>query len=193
MELVWPVTALYAGPGALLVYPTWGRTQSDRWRRRHGAPSTRPRHASVLIQLCHCGAHCTIGAILAETAIFATGLDPTGRRWWAEYLGDYLTAVTVGVIFRYTAFAHPPARRIRAALATVVRVDLVAVSAFEFTLFIWLALVDHVFFSAPPRPDTPVFWFLTQIGLIAGFIAAWPATSWLIGRGVKVEPPGTPP
>jgi hypothetical protein len=193
MELVWPVTALYGGPAALSLYRTWGRTQSHRWRQQYGAPPDRPRRGRILIQLCHCGAHCTLGAILAETAIFAAGLDRGGDRWWAEYFADYFTAVTIGVIFRYTTFAHPPARRVRVALATVARVDLVAVSAFEFTLFIWLALVDRVFFSAPPRPDGPVFWFFTQIGLIAGFLAAWPATSWLIRRGVKVEPPGTPP
>ena len=192
MEVVWPVTALYAGPAAVVAYRKWGRTQSQRWRQRNGPPHDRPRHAGTLIQLFHCGAHCTLGAIIAETALFTTGLDAAGDRWWAEYAGDYSLAVIIGVAFRYSAGTHPPGRRIRAAIATVARIDLVSVTAFEFTLFVWLAVVDRVLFPAAPRPDSPVFWFVTQVGLIAGFIAAWPATSWLARRGNRLEPPGLP-
>lgn len=146
----------------------------------------------MIIQLFHCGAHCTLGAIVAETALFTAGLDAAGSTWWARYAGDYLAAVVIGVIFRYSVGTHPRGRRITAAITTVVRVDLVSVSAFEFTLFGWLALVARVAFPTAPRPDSPVFWFVTQVGLIAGFAAAWPATSLLARRGVVLEPPGTP-
>lgn len=30
-----------------------------------------------------------------------------------------------------------------------------------------------------------VYWFLMQIGVIAGFFTAWPVNAWLIRAGVK--------
>ena len=35
------------------------------------------------------------------------------------------------------------------------------------------------------HPDSPVYWFLMQIGMTIGFFTAWPANVWLIRRGVK--------
>ena len=32
---------------------------------------------------------------------------------------------------------------------------------------------------------SPVYWFLMQIGMIAGFFTAWPANAWLIRAGIK--------
>ncbi|HWC81729.1 MAG TPA: DUF4396 domain-containing protein [Pseudonocardiaceae bacterium] len=30
-----------------------------------------------------------------------------------------------------------------------------------------------------------MYWFLMQIGMIAGFFTAWPVNVWLIRRGIK--------
>jgi preprotein translocase subunit SecF len=32
----------------------------------------------------------------------------------------------------------------------------------------------------PRQADSPVYWFLMQIGMIAGFITSWPVNAWLI-------------
>ena len=44
-----------------------------------------------------------------------------------------------------------------------------------------------VFYPAPHHvmPDSPVYWFLMQLGMIIGFASAWPANVWLINRGIK--------
>ncbi len=54
-------------------------------------------------------------------------------------------------------------------------------------LFGWMALMAFVFYPAPHHlyPDTPVYWFLMQIGMIIGFATAWLANIWLIRRGIK--------
>jgi hypothetical protein len=49
-----------------------------------------------------------------------------------------------------------------------------------------MALVYFVFFPAPHMtPASPVYWFLMQLGMIAGFFTAWPVNSWLIRAGIK--------
>jgi len=47
-----------------------------------------------------------------------------------------------------------------------------------------MALVTFVFFPSP-HPDSPVYWFLMQIGMIIGFFTAWPVNTWLIRAGIK--------
>ncbi|MEU5563440.1 DUF4396 domain-containing protein [Micromonospora musae] len=60
---------------------------------------------------------------------------------------------------------------------------------FQITLFAWLAISRHVTVPEPPLdPTTSSFWFFTQVGLASGFVAAWPAAAWLVGRGIKVAP-----
>lgn len=42
--------------------------------------------------------------------------------------------------------------------------------------------------SAAPHhveANSPVFWFLMQVGMVIGFATAWPANVWLIRRGIK--------
>ena len=35
-------------------------------------------------------------------------------------------------------------------------------------------------------PDAPADWLLVQIGMIVGFLTAWPANVSLLDRGIKV-------
>jgi hypothetical protein len=189
MEFVWPVTGLYLGPAAIAAYRRWARPQSPRWQRRHGRPPTRPRQIAILTGLCHCGAHCALGVILGELVIFFSGISLGRDTLWANYISDYLGAIAVGVTFRYITSVRRGRQRMRDALVNVAKADLLAVTAFEITLFIWLAISQYVTDSEPSMdPSTPVFWFFIQIGLASGFVAAWPATAWLVRRGVKVVP-----
>ncbi len=61
-----------------------------------------------------------------------------------------------------------------------------SLTAFEIGLFGWMALMTFVFFPAPHlTPASPVYWFLMQIGMIAGFFTAWPVNAWRIRAGIK--------
>ncbi|MGH3499549.1 MAG: DUF4396 domain-containing protein [Nocardioidaceae bacterium] len=111
MEAVWPITALYMGPGALWGYRRFGQPMSPSWRRQRGltAPPDKPGWAATGVGVSHCGAGCTLGDLIAEVVIFALGASIAGVTVYAEMLGDYLAAVGLGIIFQYFAIA-PHAR-----------------------------------------------------------------------------------
>jgi hypothetical protein len=49
-----------------------------------------------------------------------------------------------------------------------------------------MGLAYFVFFTDPHlAPDSIVFWFMMQIGMIIGFATSYPANHVLIQRGVK--------
>jgi hypothetical protein len=186
MEAVWPVTALYLGPVAVWAYRRFGRPNSPRWTRRHGQPAGRPGWVPVALGVSHCGAGCTLGDIVAEFAVFALGLSIAGEALYAEFVGDYLVAVLLGVVFQYLAIAPMRGLSPGKGLLQAAKADVLSLTAFEVGLFGWMALMRFVFFPDHPlHPDSPVYWFLMQVGMVLGFATAWPANAWLIQRGMK--------
>lgn len=189
MEAVWPVTALYLGPLALIAYRRFGRPQTARWLGEHSRdrPPPRPGWATTAVGVSHCGAGCTLGDILAEFVIFGLGATIAGEVVYAEMVGDYLAAVALGIAFQYFAIAPMRGLSLRKGLREAAKADVLSLTAFEVGLFGWMALMAFLLFPAPHRlhPDSPVYWFLMQVGMIIGFATAWPANVWLIRRGIK--------
>ena len=157
-----------------------------RWQREHGEPPDEPGYAVTATGVSHCGAGCTIGDIIAEFAVFGLGAAVAGLTLGAEYIGDYLTAVALGIVFQYLAIAPMRGLGLRKGLIEAAKADVASLTAFGVGLFGWMALMYFVFFPAPHlHPDSPVYWFLMQIGMIAGFFTAWPVNTWLIRAGIK--------
>src|SRR5271156_3968067 len=69
MNWVWPITALYAGPLAVVAYLRLGRPSAAHAAGTHHTMPETPFWATVLVGTSHCGAGCTLGDILAELAI----------------------------------------------------------------------------------------------------------------------------
>ncbi|MDF1605802.1 DUF4396 domain-containing protein [Nocardioides sp. YIM 152315] len=189
MAWVWPITALYAGPVAVWGYRRFGRPASPVSLREHGAeePPPKPRWATTSVGVSHCGAGCTLGDIVAETAIFALGITIAGRALWAEFVGDYVLAVLLGLAFQYFAIAPMRGLGIRDGLIAAAKADLLSLTAFEVGLFAWMAFQALILFPGPHAIDasTPVYWFGMQIGMCLGFLTAYPVNAWLIRRGTK--------
>jgi Domain of unknown function (DUF4396) len=186
MDVVWPVTALYLGPLAWWWYRRWGRPNSPAFQRTTGARPAYGRRASVAIGVSHCGAGCTLGDIVAEWAVFALGLQIAGTALLAEYTGDFVLALALGIVFQYFAIAPMRGLGSRKGIVQAAKADVLSLTAFEVGLFGWMALMSLVFFPSPHlHPDSPVYWFGMQIGMVVGFFTAWPVNVWLIRKGIK--------
>lgn len=187
MEVVWPVTALYLGPLAVWGYLRYGRPKSTRWQEEHGGPEDRPGWAGVALGVSHCGAGCTLGDIVAEFAVFGLGATVAGTALFAEMIGDYVAALGLGIAFQYFAIAPMRGLGLRKGLVEAAKADVASLTSFEIGLFGWMALMYYVLFPAPDHlhPDSPVYWFLMQVGMSIGFVTAWPTNVWLIRRGIK--------
>ena len=189
MQWVWPVTALYFGPFAVWGYLRYGRPRSDKWLAEHSReePPDAPRWATVAMGVSHCGAGCTLGDIVAEWSIFGIGITLAGEAVYAEFIGDYLLAIALGLAFQYYAIAPMRGLGLRDGLVAAAKADLLSLTAFEVGLFGWMALQAFVFFPAPHHvhPDMAVFWMNMQVGMIVGFATAYPVNAWLIDKGIK--------
>lgn len=115
------------------------------------------------------------------------GATIAGQAVYAEFVGDYLAAVALGIVFQYFAVAPMRGLSLRKGLIEAIKADILSLTAFEVGLFVWMALMAFVFFPAPHHlhPDSPVYWFLMQVGMVLGFLTAYPANVWLLRRGIK--------
>jgi hypothetical protein len=189
MEWVWPITGVYFGPIAVWGYLRYGRPKSSKWlaEKRLDEPPDKPGWATTATGVSHCGAGCTLGDIIAEFAIFALGVSIAGETVFAEYVGDYVLAIALGLAFQYFAIAPMRGLSFRKGIVAAAKADILSLSAFEVGLFGWMALQAFVFFPAPHHihPDSPVYWMSMQAGMIVGFFTAWPVNTWLIRKGIK--------
>src|SRR5207248_2799544 len=100
---------------------------------------------------------------------------------------DFILALALGVVFQYFATAPMRGLGLGEGLKAAARADFVSLTFFEIGLFAWMALMAIVFFPAPHHlmPSAPAYWMLMQVGMIVGFLTAWPANVWLLNRGIK--------
>jgi Domain of unknown function (DUF4396) len=173
MNWVWPITALYFGPLALIFY------------RRYGRGMEHPRWVSVAVDASHCGAGCTLGDIISETVIFFTGWQIAGSMLFAEFVSDYVAAYVLGIAFQYFAIAPMRGLSFWPGVWAAVKADTLSLTAFEIGLFGWMAFTSLVLFHPALQANRPEFWFMMQVGMICGFITALPVNWWLLKVGIK--------
>lgn len=125
--------------------------------------------------------------MVAEFAIFALGVAILGETVFAEYVGDYVLAVALGLAFQYFAIAPMRGLSFRKGIVAAAKADILSLTAFEVGLFGWMALQAFVFYPAPHHihPDTSVYWMSMQAGMIIGFLTAYPVNALLIRRDIK--------
>lgn len=186
MDAVWPITALYLGPLAWLGYRRWGRLGSPQFRRETAREPDYGETVSVSIDVSHCGAGCTLGDIAGAWLVFAVGWQLLGLALPVEYIADFALAFALGIAFQYFAIAPMRNLSLRDGVIAALKADTLSLSAFEVGLFGWMAVMQLVLFPGPHlSPDHAAYWFLMQIGMIVGFLAAYPVNVWLVRSGIK--------
>jgi hypothetical protein len=148
----------------------------------------KPWWVMMATEVSHCGSGCALGDVISEFAIFGLGLTIAGVTLGAEYVGDYILALALGIVFQYFAIAPMRGLGVKDGLKAAAKADFISLTAFEIGLFGWMAIMAFVLFPAPNQltPSSAAFWFLMQIGMIIGFFSSWPANVWLVNRGIKV-------
>ena len=177
MNVVWPITALYLGPVAIWSYL--------RLARADGASRPRAFWQQIVIEATHCGAGCSLGDVIAEFALFFSGIVVFGSRLLTRYAGDFVLAYAFGIVFQYLAIAPMRGLTFWPGLRAAIAADSVSLTAFEIGLFFSMWLMTLLPFHAQLTPLTPTYWFLMQMGMIVGFVTSYPANWWLVHVGIK--------
>jgi len=207
MSLVWPITALYAGPLAVWGYFKYGRLSTAEHERQMKArmgeqkmkemeerkkKEDRVLAPQVGIGVSHCGAGCTLGDILGEIIVFLPGLLFAGGEFQTILVVTFVLAWLFGIAFQY--FTIVPMRGLSPGkgLLTAMKVDTLSIVAFQIGMALWMAFSYYVLFPKPHlHPNEALHWFMMQIAMMVGFAASWPVNHWLLKIGWKEKMPKT--
>jgi hypothetical protein len=179
MNWVWPITALYFGPIAVV-----GHFKESRAAQATGGHDKKPFWAKVFVGATHCGSGCVLGDFIGEWIVFLTGITIAGSMLWANYAFDFGFAYLFGIVFQY--FSIAPMRNISGwpGIWAAVKADTVSLTAFEVGMFVWMWFTHAVLFPGL-KPTTALYWFMMQIAMVVGFATTYPANWLLIRKGFK--------
>ncbi|SDP09565.1 protein of unknown function [Mucilaginibacter sp. OK268] len=185
MNFVYPISALYAGPMALLFYYTIGQKSVLKKTGARMLPENKPFWQSVAIGALHCGSGCTIGDLLAEAFLIFVPISIFGSKLAGTWTIDFLLAFGLGIIFQYYAIKPMKNLAVRPALMAALKADTFSLIAWQVGMYGWMALCFYGIFGYKIPVTSPLFWFMMQIGMLWGFVTAYPVNWWLIKRGIK--------
>lgn len=194
MNVVWPATALYAGPIALWGYFRIGRLATRQRVQEAEAkgeklPALRkPFWQSVATGVTHCGSGCTLGDLIAEWFVLAVPISLFGSTVFGTWALDYVLALTLGIAFQYFTIAPMRDLSVGKGIWAALKADTLSLTSWQIGMYGWMALVLFVFYSPEQLPKTgPIFWFMMQIAMLFGFLTAYPVNWWLLRKGIKEE------
>ena len=131
-------------------------------------------------------AGCTLGDLIAEWFVFAVPVTLFGEKIFGSWAVDFVVGL---VLRRRLSVLHD-----RADAGTVVRrrrsrrrlkADSLSLTAWQVGMYGWMAIATFVIFGHELAKTDPVFWFMMQIAMLAGFLTAYPVNWWLLRDGMK--------
>jgi hypothetical protein len=193
MDIVWPLTALYSGPIGLWAYFSFGRLSSKKAAMeakqagREPPARTKPFWQKTAIGSTHCGSGCTLGDIVAESFTIAVPLTLLGHRMFGSWVLDYAAAFLFGIAFQY--FTIKPMKNLSPGkgLVAALKADTLSLTAWQVGMYGWMAIATFAIFGRELEKTTPVFWFVMQVAMLAGFATSFPVNWWLLRKGIKEE------
>jgi hypothetical protein len=199
MDLVWPLTALYSGPLGLYAYYTIGRAPRKKLEQQPASspgsgpespqmPPHRPKPfwQSILTGTLHCGSGCTLGDIFAEFFLARVAIRLFASKLLTNWTVEYIFAFVIGIIFQY--FAIRPMKKDLSgtqALIAALKSDALSLTFWQLGMYGWMAVATFLLFHHALSSADPLFWWMMQLGMLAGFLTAWPINRWLLKQGIK--------
>ncbi len=191
MNFVYPLTALYAGPLALLVYYGPGRKSTHKAMMKikqmgQTMPGKqKPFWQSVLVGALHCGSGCTLGDIIGESILFYFPLIVFGHALFGSWIIDYLLAFSIGILFQYYSIKPMKKMSPGKALKAALKADTLSLTSWQIGMYAWMAIVNFAIFGHELKANDPLFWFMMQIAMLFGLLTAYPVNWWLLKKNIK--------
>jgi hypothetical protein len=181
MGVIWPLTAIYAGPLALWMYYRWGRQSTAQRQQKTQAPPPGP-HATAAVQCLPGAAASFVAHLLVMPLVMWTGVTIAGRSIWPMILLIVVFALPLLTAFEYQSLQSAPPQPRHRRLLTAAVISTLAIIAFDLGMGAAMLLVG---FKLNYAPTSIAFWLVMWGGMLLGGITAYPVMSWWVSRQAK--------
>ena len=179
MAPIWPISALFLGPVALLLHARWG--QGEEQSGSAGGRVPLGTGALIVMALLPGAAASTLAHLVGVPVVFGAGWTIAGLSLWAVALFIAVLATVLLFVFEYLALSQvrqePPTGR---QTATLLLGSLFTVLAFDLGMVGWMLFL-HTTDTMKPTTDV-VFTLQMQVGMVLGMLTAAPIAAWLVAK-----------
>ena len=98
---------------------------------------------------------------------------------------DFILAFLFGIAFQYFSIKPMSQMSPGQALLAALKADGLSLSAWQIGMYGWMAIATFLVFGHEIDKASPVFWFMMQIAMLAGFATSYPTNWWLLNAGIK--------
>ena len=156
-------------------------------RMEEMAMPARPRWQSAVLSTLHCGAGCTLADLVGEWFLFFVPVAIGGSMIAGSWVFDYILALVFGIGFQYAAIRGMEPKTPRGEIVRrAAKADILSLTAWQAGMYGWMAVVIFALNGDATLPRTSFqFWFMMQIAMACGFLAALPVNAGLIRAGIK--------
>ncbi len=181
-ELVWITSALYLGPFGVVGYLRRGRTNP-------GPATVTARTAetgSTAVAALPGGGASAVAHLIAVPLVVAVGWTIAGLAMWPMILVIAVLAIVMLAAYERAAGGSHAGHRRSISVGAALVAAMITVAAFDVGMVGWMLLLHFNDLMPPVTEGT--FWFLMQIGVVAGLLTGYPAVRWLLRRNQTVVP-----
>lgn len=171
------LVTLYMGPLGVLLYVLADKEPSPGTHEEFVAPLWKQAVGSTV----HCVAGDATGIILAAILTALLGLP-----MWGDLLVEYTAGFLFGLLIFQSLFMR--AMMGGTYLENVRRSFLPELVSMNMMMAGMAPVMTHLMMGRDMRamwPSEPLFWFVMSLGVIAGFILAYPVNVWLVANKMK--------
>ncbi|MGJ9422249.1 DUF4396 domain-containing protein [Aeromicrobium sp. CF3.5] len=179
-EVVWVTSALYLGPFAYPLFSRYGRARGGAELSPDAPPIS---EAPSAVHGLPGGGASAIAHLIGVPLVVASGLTIAGIDLWVMIVVIGVLAMAVLFVFERTTASS---RGHRLSVGAAAGAAVLTVLAFDVGMGGWMLLLHFNEYMPPATEGT--FWFLMQIGIVAGLVTGYPMVAWLARRNRTVTP-----
>lgn len=207
MNVVWPLTGLWAGLCGLWAFFSFGRPKQMAMKMDDSGDDMAGmghdmKHnmndmsmgsdlrfwQKIALSTLHCGAGCTLADLIGEFAgpLFLPAIGLVGIGW--QWTLDYILALLIGALFQYAAIRPMmPQMSGGKVLAKAFKIDFLSLTGWQVGMYSCSYIFLFVLMPYPLSHNSWSFWFVMQLAMVTGFFFSYPVNWFLVKKGIKAS------
>lgn len=110
---------------------------------------------------------------------------PFRTKIFAAWALDYVFAFLFGIAFQYFSIKPMKNLSVKAGITAALKADALSLTAWQVGMYGWMAIAIFLIVDHELEKTDPLFWFMMQIAMLAGFLTSYPTNWRLIKKGIK--------
>ncbi|NIF20620.1 DUF4396 domain-containing protein [Candidatus Pantoea multigeneris] len=187
MNVIWPLTGLYMPFIGWVAWWYLGRKPGRQIRLKQLIPQAINRNSgwqTIFVSTSLSAAACILAEVITIPIVTALNYFSIFPALWHEALITLPLCLFVGLFFQFLAIRQREGYSFWRVLGLACKTEIFPLLIFQAGVFLFMALALKYVLNQEINPLLTHFWFMLQLAILTGFVFSWPASHFVIKRGL---------